>query len=181
MAVKVDFNEQVNFMDPDYGTVFLTVGGKVEIGHNSFDEETLNSIAQKSINLSVMSAMQKRFGKCSYRELASQVSGINEDIASMLTKNGFIVSSVNVTSIAPTPDALEFIEKLDRSRMVASMSPEELAKKQQEAMEQAMKTVASAQAVNPAPVPNYPKFCPECGTPTTGSNFCPNCGNRLRF
>ncbi len=24
-----------------------------------------------------------------------------------------------------------------------------------------------------------PKFCPECGTPTTGSRFCGNCGNKL--
>lgn len=24
-----------------------------------------------------------------------------------------------------------------------------------------------------------PKFCPNCGTPTTGSKFCANCGNRL--
>lgn len=24
-----------------------------------------------------------------------------------------------------------------------------------------------------------PKFCPNCGTPTTGSKFCGNCGNRL--
>ena len=24
-----------------------------------------------------------------------------------------------------------------------------------------------------------PKFCPNCGTPTTGSKFCGNCGNQL--
>lgn len=26
---------------------------------------------------------------------------------------------------------------------------------------------------------NYPKFCPNCGTPTTGANFCGNCGMKL--
>lgn len=26
---------------------------------------------------------------------------------------------------------------------------------------------------------SYPKFCPNCGTPTTGANFCGNCGNKL--
>ena len=25
----------------------------------------------------------------------------------------------------------------------------------------------------------YPKFCPGCGTPTTGAKFCPNCGTKL--
>ena len=24
-----------------------------------------------------------------------------------------------------------------------------------------------------------PKFCPNCGTPTTGTKFCGNCGNQL--
>ena len=24
-----------------------------------------------------------------------------------------------------------------------------------------------------------PKFCPNCGTPTTGSKFCGNCGTQL--
>ena len=24
-----------------------------------------------------------------------------------------------------------------------------------------------------------PKFCPNCGTPTTGMKFCGNCGNQL--
>ena len=24
-----------------------------------------------------------------------------------------------------------------------------------------------------------PKFCPNCGTPTTGTRFCGNCGNKL--
>lgn len=26
----------------------------------------------------------------------------------------------------------------------------------------------------------YPKFCPNCGTPTLGGNFCGNCGNKLK-
>ncbi|MBD5550561.1 MAG: hypothetical protein HDQ96_05200, partial [Lachnospiraceae bacterium] len=24
-----------------------------------------------------------------------------------------------------------------------------------------------------------PKFCPNCGTPTTGTKFCGNCGSQL--
>lgn len=27
---------------------------------------------------------------------------------------------------------------------------------------------------------SYPKFCPSCGTPTSGGNFCGNCGNKLK-
>ena len=26
----------------------------------------------------------------------------------------------------------------------------------------------------------YPKFCTECGNPTTGGNFCGQCGTKLR-
>lgn len=28
--------------------------------------------------------------------------------------------------------------------------------------------------------PDYPKFCPQCGTKTDGSKFCSNCGHQLR-
>lgn len=31
-----------------------------------------------------------------------------------------------------------------------------------------------------APNQNYPKFCPNCGTPTSGANFCADCGNKLK-
>ena len=27
---------------------------------------------------------------------------------------------------------------------------------------------------------SYPKFCPNCGTPTSGGNFCGNCGKKLK-
>ena len=30
-----------------------------------------------------------------------------------------------------------------------------------------------------AAAPAGAKFCPNCGTPTTGSNFCANCGQKL--
>ncbi len=46
---------------------------------------------------------------------------------------------------------------------------------------------ASAPPATPAPPPpaagptpaKYPKFCPSCGTPTTGKRFCASCGQRL--
>ncbi len=36
------------------------------------------------------------------------------------------------------------------------------------------------QGSNPAPGGAYPKFCPNCGTKTTGGNFCGECGQKLK-
>lgn len=55
---------------------------------------------------------------------------------------------------------------------------------------QMMNTMNNAGANQMGNVPNQqsapvsgtgegPKFCPNCGQPTTGSKFCPNCGNQL--
>ena len=34
--------------------------------------------------------------------------------------------------------------------------------------------------ITPAEETTYPKFCPNCGTATSGGNFCGNCGNKLK-
>lgn len=34
--------------------------------------------------------------------------------------------------------------------------------------------------VEPTPIIEGPKFCPNCGNPTSGGNFCGNCGNKLK-
>lgn len=51
-----------------------------------------------------------------------------------------------------------------------------------------MQTPVQAQPQQQAPAPaptqavpsEYPKFCPNCGSPTTGANFCGNCGQKLK-
>lgn len=50
-------------------------------------------------------------------------------------------------------------------------------------MVQQMQNAQNVQNTAPANNANaggtVPKFCPNCGTPTNGSNFCGNCGNKL--
>ncbi len=38
---------------------------------------------------------------------------------------------------------------------------------------------ANAGFTNPTIIGQIPKFCPNCGTPTTGTKFCGNCGTKL--
>ncbi|SFG21755.1 zinc ribbon domain-containing protein [Oribacterium sp. WCC10] len=97
-------------------------------------------------------------------------------------------------------------EEMAKLKAAASLSPEELAKKLEEAQRLALETMArmtpeerlraeeeaqriiredeqkrkalleSAQQVLGKRTPG---FCPYCGTPNSGGNFCSNCGGAL--
>ena len=69
------------------------------------------------------------------------------------------------------------------------MTPEDLAKRLEEAQKQAQAAFAQAEQ-KPAgeqmpektaaqPAQSVPKFCPNCGSPTNGAKFCSNCGTKL--
>ena len=126
-----------------------------------------------------------RFGNqnASYKAIQSDVEGISNACINVLQNKGFTVLNFVINSIGPDQHSLEMIDKIDKLKAMANMSPEEQAKKYQEAMQAAQQTLAAQQAVQQnqsTGQAGYPKFCPNCGTPTTGSNFCTNCGNKLR-
>ena len=178
MAVKVDFSEQVIFKDAEYSILFLIVNAVGEVTRNGYDEndEQIAPMAKQSIQTGIMREMSNLEKEgVPFKALSNQLQRINENVSAFLVKDGFNVVSFNVISIEPTPDAQEMINMRDKTASVAQMSPDNIANLQQEAMAQAA-AMQQAQAATS----NYPKFCPECGTPTTGSNFCPNCGNKLR-
>ena len=183
MAVKVEFNEQVIYRDAEYTMVFMIVNAEAQVTRDGYDEndEQIAPMAKSGIQTGIMREMSnlEREG-VSCKELTNQIPRINEGVSALLAKDGFNVVSFNVISIEPTPDAQEMINMRDRTKSVAQMGPEEMARMQQEAMAQAAAQQAAPAGAAPAAASNYPKFCPECGTPTTGSNFCPNCGNKLR-
>ena len=64
------------------------------------------------------------------------------------------------------------------------MSPEELAKLQQEKMEEARRQWEALSPEEKARIeaeqaPKSPKFCSHCGSPVSGGKFCSNCGKPL--
>ena len=66
---------------------------------------------------------------------------------------------------------------------LANLTPEERQRVEEEAQRQRQEMfqkqndlLKSAQDILAS---KAPKFCPNCGTPNSGGNFCPNCGNKL--
>lgn len=89
---------------------------------------------------------------------------------------------------------------------MAAMTPEELAKKMEDAQREAEEALAgltpeqrrqaaedaektmrefqkeyeeTMEAAQKTAAASAPRFCPNCGAPNGGSKFCPNCGSRL--
>ena len=61
--------------------------------------------------------------------------------------------------------------------------PGTLFTKKEEPVKEEVKPEESSVQMTQNEVPmgaSYPKFCPGCGTPTSGGNFCGNCGNKLK-
>ena len=68
-------------------------------------------------------------------------------------------------------------EELKEERIMPE--PGTLFAKREEAQKSKVDTPAESRPVETAQT-SYPKFCPNCGTPTSGGNFCGNCGNKLK-
>ena len=111
--------------------------------------------------------------KKSYKELPACFPALAEACAAKLTEEGYTVHGFNILSMELDPKIKEAVERME---MMKSMTPEDIGRKMAEAQQAAMQAVQAQQTA----VPTYPKFCPNCGTPTTGTNFCPNCGMKLR-
>ena len=92
--------------------------------------------------------------------------------------------------IEPGESARQKIELLEKRNAMAAMTPEDLAKRLEEAQKQAQAAIAGTAQEKPAgeqmpektaaqPAQSVPKFCPNCGSPTNGAKFCSNCGTKL--
>lgn len=67
----------------------------------------------------------------------------------------------------------------DGTSMAAGMAQMQMGMMMGQQMVEKMKESQNTKATN-APGGAYPKFCPNCGTATTGGNFCANCGHKLK-
>ena len=192
-AFKVIFSVDVSFVDPEYRSLSILINGETEVvsADWSGDESSVKYVTT-IIKNTIMDEIM-RFGdqNASYKAIQSDVEGISNACINVLQNKGFTVLNFVINSIGPNQRSLEMIDKIDKLKAMANMSPEEHAKRYQEAMQAAQQTLAMQQASvtqqtltsqqnQSTGQAGYPKFCPNCGTPTTGSNFCTNCGNKLR-
>lgn len=171
--MKVNFEGKVPYFDVEYSHVFVVVKGEADLTASFFtgDEKSLK-MGSDIVKTSVAVPLAKISGeKVSVKNLEAEIPRIIEGAKEAIEKNIVTVESLTIESIKLAPEDEARIQMIDKNKQIQSMSPDEINALNQKAMQEAM-----AQA---AAMP-YPKFCPNCGTPTTGGNFCGECGNKLR-
>ena len=156
----VAYEEKMMYRDPEHRSLFLIAKAEITVSHPN---RTGDESGIKFVTIIVNSELSDRLHaisdeKKSYKELPACFPALAEACAAKLTEEGYTVHGFNILSMELDPKIKEAVERME---MMKSMTPEAV---------QAQQTA----------VPTYPKFCPNCGTPTTGTNFCPNCGMKLR-
>ena len=171
----VAYEEKMMYRDPEHRSLFLIAKAEITVSHPN---RTGDESGIKFVTIIVNSELSDRLHaisdeKKSYKELPACFPALAEACAAKLTEEGYTVHGFNILSMELDPKIKEAVERME---MMKSMTPEDIGRKMAEAQQAAMQAVQAQQTA----VPTYPKFCPNCGTPTTGTNFCPNCGMKLR-
>lgn len=203
------FEGKCMYSDPEFRSLFILVKADITVSHPDRDgDERAIKIVESIVNMEITNQIRVIEEKrVSYSDLQAYIPDITNACCLKLNENGFNVISFNITSM-DLPDDIKV--SVERMKMMKSMTPEEIGRKAQEAQQAAMQaaaqmgTVIPAQmgtaipaqmdapapgavpqgivpAMDPPPAQPYPKFCPNCGTATTGSNFCGNCGQKLKY
>ncbi len=195
------FEGKCMYSDPEFRSLFILVKADIIVSHPDRDgDERAIEIVESIVNMEIrnqMRAIEEK--KVSYSDLQAYIPEITNACCQKLNENGFNVISFNITSM-DLPDDIKV--SVERMKMMKSMTPEEIGRKAQEAQQAAMQAAAQmgtiipnqmdppapgavpqgiVPAMDPPPAQPYPKFCPNCGTATTGSNFCGNCGQKLKY
>ena len=199
--MAADFNVTIPVFDNEYGSVDVDIIGQADISGS--DEEFAKSVIETAI---MGTAYEITKENKSYLTLADNKSRLEAEISASLQKNEIPCSGVTITGVDLTQKSREYVEEMKRMKGAAAMSPEEIAKKMEEATraaqemadkltpeerqkaeEEAKKMMQENEKkyndimamVQSTHENNRPKFCPNCGTPNNGGKFCTNCGNEF--
>mgnify|MGYP002857262024 CR=1 FL=1 len=175
-SFNVGFEVESNYADPDYRYIGVKVIGEVTVSSNDHDGSEQDQKYVKDItSLAIMDVLPELSREnISYRDLIMHKDRILSAVSESFTSKNITVTSFSLMNIVPDEDSGKMIEQMDKMNTISKMSPEELVKIQQEQM-------AAVEAMKEgATVTTFPKFCPNCGTPTGGTGkFCSSCGSRL--
>ena len=159
----VKFGDKMLYQDPEYDLVEIAFNGIVAVAHpDRSGSESDIQFARTLVLATVKETLDKagKETKVPVKDLPSYAGRLKQEVTKQLKEKGFEVNRIGINSITLTENGREIVALKDRQKMVQSMSPEDIAKK----MEEAQKLSAA------------PKFCSSCGAPIAGSKFCSNCG-----
>lgn len=140
----VPFRKKVIYRDPEYDMAELDVVGEAVVASKDWPgDERSQQYVTSIIGVELNGALDKQAEqKVSYQELYNNAGQICEAIAAVLQGRGFTVSKLSIDLIAPTASFQNFIRIKEQQKMMQSLTPEDIAKKLQEAQREAEAAVA---------------------------------------
>ncbi|MBP5260950.1 MAG: hypothetical protein J6Z43_02340 [Clostridiales bacterium] len=136
---NVRFGIEAGYNDPEYKFIQLKVIGSADVSAEGRDGQPGDiEYVKDMISMSVMGQLtQLASENISYKALMPQTVRIRQTIADELKTNGVTLNTLSIMSINPTDKSRALIEQRDKMNELKAMSPEELAKKAEEARKQA--------------------------------------------
>ncbi len=140
-AFTVKFGMESNYSDPEYKYIVIKVIGETGVVSDSLkgsdeDQTYIRNIMNPAISnaLSVLSGE-----KISYRDLASHKERFSSAVTEALNARSITVTSFKLIDIAPNDSSRKIIEQMDKMNAISRMTPEELARLQQEKLQEAQR------------------------------------------
>lgn len=139
-SYSVKFGIDTNYFDPDYRSLYVKVIGETAVtvegrdGSSEGDQSFIKDIVTFGVNKALTNLSSQQV---SYKDLAAQAGVIKSAVEAEFAENKVTCASFNIASINPDAKSKERIEQVDQRKKMASMSPEELMKMQQEAARKA--------------------------------------------
>lgn len=206
MAI-VTFKETLPVFDPEVGSLYLIAEGEADVADSRETDETrlisrADAIIRATIGEFVINASRDR--STTYQNICDQKSNLEMRIANALVSSELACYGVRLNTFEPDEQSAERIRHYTKPKEAAAMTPEEIARRLEEAQriaeaatsnmtpeEWAAGVAASAatqldvvedtveNVLADAGKPKAPKFCTNCGAPYKGGSFCGSCGTKL--
>lgn len=130
-----------NYNDPDYRIIFVKVTGQAVVsfeGHDGSeqDQSYITSIIATVMNDVLYGLAQE---KVSYKDITAHKDRFVDGISSQFEGRGITLDSLDLSGIVPDEKTRARMEQEDKYKALARMSPEELAKMQQEKLKEAQR------------------------------------------
>ena len=145
MAI-VTFKETLPIFDPEFGSLYLVAEGEADVADShETDEARVISRASTTISATISEFVTNAFSDPSvtYQAVCDQQSNLEMQIGSVLQSREFTCYGVKLTSFGPDADSMEHINRIGKLKEAAAMTPEEIAKRIEEAERMAAAAVAT--------------------------------------
>ena len=136
---KVKFGIDSYYSDPEYRSIYVKVIGDAEVSFEGHDgSEKDQEFVKQLIGYAVMEALSGLSAdQVSYKHIVAHKDRFISALKEQFAPKNITAVSFNLMNVGPDEQSRQRMAKIDQMKQLSKLSPEELAKKQQEAAEEA--------------------------------------------